>query len=397
MQTPQRLSAQNNAKDASLEPVKSTNKVQSLDSARIVEGDIFRLLVSSVKDYAIFVLSPTGHVMTWNEGAERIKGYSADEIIGQHFSTFYTEDAKASDHPGYELKMAIQNGRYEEEGTRIRKDGTTFWANVVITSLYSDGKLIGFAKVTRDLTERKKAEELQAAHQKQVLDTNEELQRLAYVVSHELQSPISTISRYCNLLAVRYKDRLGDDANDFIDKITTSTQLTARMIDDLWDYARISRPYIDRESVFIGNAVETAISELSELIADDEIMHGQLPTVQGNKQQIIYLFKELIRNSFMYRSSAPPRVRIDATPEKGGWTFSVSDNGQGIDMVRSNEVFTLFHRLEGGPDASATGMGLAICKKIVEQHYGRIWFQSTVGEGSTFYIWLPERFDSSRQ
>lgn len=387
-----------NQKDLRLEPVTTiSNKSESVAGNAIAEGDIFRLLVNSVKDYAIFVLDPDGYVMTWNEGAQRIKGFSADEIVGKHFSTFYTEEAKRVDHPASELKMAIENGRYEEEGIRIRKDGTTFWASVIITPLYTNNKLVGFAKVTRDLTERKKAEELLEAHAKQVTDSNEELQRLAYVVSHELQPPVSTITRYSNLLSVRYKDRLGDDANDFIDKITTSTKLTARMIDDLWDYARISKPYIDHESVFIGGIIDNLLKELSDTIGENEVTFDELPTIEGNKQQLSCLFREVIRNAFMYRSNAAPRVRIDAKREDNGWTFSVSDNGIGIDMVRSNEVFTLFHRLCGNLDADATGIGLATCKKIVEQHNGRIWFESSPGKGSTFFFWLPERTTSAYQ
>jgi len=371
---------------------------QSIDTQRTAaelsfgESEIFRLLVSSVRDYAIFVLSPEGNVMTWNEGAENIKGYKADEIIGKHFSIFYTKEARDSEHPAFELRSAIQDGRYEEEGERVRKDGSRFWANVIVTPLYNEGKLVGFAKVTRDLTERRIAEQQQEAHGKLINETNEELQRLAYVVSHELQAPISTIARYGNLLSVRYKDRLGDDANDFIDKITTSTQLIARMIDDLWVYARISKPYIDRESVFTGNVLDNVLTELTAIIGENEVTRDDMPTIQGNKQQLIYLFKELIRNAFMYRSNTAPRVHVGVRREGDGWIFSVKDNGIGIDMVRSNEVFTLFHRLKGGPEPSATGMGLAICKKIVSQHNGRIWFESAVGSGSTFYVWLPERF-----
>ena len=119
----------------------------------------FRLLVESVQDYAIFLLDPGGHIITWNEGAQRIKGWTADEIVGRHFSTFYTEDAIASDHPAHELEIAEREGRYEEEGWRVRKDGTLFWANVVITALFEDGELGGFGKVTRDLTERRRNEE----------------------------------------------------------------------------------------------------------------------------------------------------------------------------------------------------------------------------------------------
>ncbi|MBS2004428.1 MAG: PAS domain S-box protein, partial [Cyanobacteria bacterium SZAS LIN-5] len=138
----------------------SRSKSPSARSLELFQREqVFKLLVSSVKDYAIFLLDANGMVMTWNEGAERIKGYKSSEIIGQHFSKFYLEDARRTNHPDYELRKAIEDGSYEEEGWRVRKDGSTFWASVTITPVYDEGELLGFAKVTRDLTERRKAEQ----------------------------------------------------------------------------------------------------------------------------------------------------------------------------------------------------------------------------------------------
>jgi PAS domain S-box-containing protein len=363
-----------------------------------VNDETFKLLVSSVKDYAIFMLSPTGQIQTWNEGAQRIKGYTAAEIIGKSFSTFYTEDAKAAQHPQHELKIARKEGRYEEEGWRVRKDGTTFWANVVITAVYDRDKLIGFGKVTRDLTEfkvaddrRKLAEHELEKHAQQLEETNEELQRLAYVVSHELQAPISTIGRYGNLLTARYKDKLGDDATEFIGKINDSTRLIARMVDDLWTYARISKSNQSLELVYVTIALKEAMGQLQDDLADEELTYSDLPTVTGNKQQFVFLFKELLQNAVRYRNPAVrPAIHVQAEQADGGWRFSVKDNGIGIDPIYSNEAFRLFHRLKGGPTAEATGMGLAICKKIVQHYSGRIWFESHP-EGTTFYFWIPEK------
>jgi PAS domain S-box-containing protein len=157
-----------------------------------------RLLVESVKDYAIFLLDPGGHIVSWNDGAQRIKGWTAEEIVGRHFSTFYTEDAVASDHPAHELEIAGREGRYEEEGWRVRKDGTLFWANVVITALYADsGELVGFGKVTRDMTERKRnEEELREARaelerrrlsQRQALEINDNILQGLVLAQYALQ------------------------------------------------------------------------------------------------------------------------------------------------------------------------------------------------------------------
>jgi PAS domain S-box-containing protein len=358
---------------------------------RFKQGDyLFRLLVSSVKDYAIFIIDPDGYVLSWNEGAQRIKGYQASEIIGKHFSIFYTSEAVQSGHPMKELALAQQHGRYEEEGWRLRKDQSEFWANVVITPLYSDQKLVGFAKVTRDLTERRQTEIAREEAAKMLMETNEELQRLAYVVSHELQAPISTVLRYLNLLKARYQDRLGPDANDFMAKISDSTKLLARMIDDLWTYARVTKPNLLIEQVSMNSLIVDVLSELADSLGENEVKYADLPSIRGNRENLTFLFREILRNAIKYRSAAPPCIHIDAKPDKQGILFSVKDNGIGIDQIFSSDIFKLFHRLRGGPEATSTGMGLAICRKIVEEHKGKIWFEPATGQGTIFFIWLPK-------
>ncbi len=161
----------------------------------------FRLLVEGVKDYAIFMLDPDGYITSWNAGAERIKGYTAGEIIGQHFSRFYPPDAIARDWPAYELKMARKEGRFEDEGWRLRKDGTPFWANVVITSLHApDGRLVGFAKVTRDMTDRKRVEALEQAER--------QMNEFLAMLGHELRNPLAPIR---NAVAMMQHERLERD------------------------------------------------------------------------------------------------------------------------------------------------------------------------------------------
>lgn len=374
-----------------LEP--SANSPPHLELAQQyrVSEETLRLFIDSVKDYAIFLLDPHGYVMTWNEGAQQIKGYSASEIIGKHFSNFYPQEQRDARHPEEELQIARQTGRYQEEGWRVRKDGTLFWANVVITALYENGELVGFGKVTRDLTERKNAEQRREADQKIIAESIDELQRMAYVVSHELQAPIATILRYSNLLKVRYSDRLGEDANEFIAKTTDAGKLVSRIVDDLWTYARISRPSHSIETVYTDKIVDEAAEELQDCLAAGELTHGRLPAVSGNKAQLGYLFKELIQNAVKYRGEKPPRIQIEAQAESGGWLFSVHDDGIGIDEVFRKDVFKFFHRLNGGIETNSTGMGLAICKKIIQHHGGRIWFESQPNQGTTFYFWIPEQ------
>lgn len=351
---------------------------------------LFKLIVSSVKDYAILMLDREGYILTWNEGAERTSGYSPEEIIGKHFSVFYTSEAIEANHPQHELDVASATGRYEEEGWRVRKDGSMFWSNVVITALYEENELVGFAKVTRDLTEKKMAEQQREENARLLAETNEELQRLAYIVSHELQAPITTITRYCNLLRVRYKDKLGADANDFLHKISFSSQLIGRMVDDLWTYARVSTPGIEAEPVLLNVALTDAIRELGEQVRGVQLEHDELPIIRGNRSQLIYLFKEMIGNAIRYRSEASPVINIGLDRQADGFVFTVKDNGIGIDPLFSSDVFKLFHRVKSEPDPAGTGMGLAICRKIVQQHRGRIWLESQIGLGSTFFVWFPK-------
>ena len=374
----------------SLEPETQEPKTALADELKQSE-QLFTLLVSSVKDYAIFVLDPDGHVLTWNEGARYIKGYEASEIIGQHFSKFYPKEAQDAKYPEKELKIAIRQGRYEEEGWRLRKDGSRFWANVVITPLFSEnGVHVGFAKVTRNLTERMQREQKLDEMARTLARTNEELQNIAYIVSHELQAPVATISSYCKLLTVRYKDKLGPDAIDFMSKMIDSSKLIARIIDDLWSYARVTKPNQEAELVDMNQELENALSDQQEVITQDEISHEALPSIRGNTKQLAFLLRELILNAVRNRSSVPLHVVVRAKEDGDGWQFSVTDNGKGIDKVAAGDIFKVFHRITGRLEASATGMGLAICKKIVEVHKGRIWFESNLGQGTTMFFWLPK-------
>jgi PAS domain S-box-containing protein len=364
---------------------------------RVQQDASFELLVASVKDYAIFMLNPDGIIMSWNEGAQRIKGYAASEIIGEHFSKFYTSDAVASRHPQQELEIAKQKGRYEEEGPRVRKDGSTFWANVVITALYDKGKLVGFAKVTRDLTERKNADQAREKALEEVTKLNEELQELAYVISHELQEPISSITGYSRLLLSRYQGRLGADADVFLDRIGKGAQMTARMIDDLWTYARISRPGTQRADVNLGELLEEAKGDLRNLIQSSGCQitsppYAEFPTIPCIKKQIAYVIIELITNAIKHhKGSGKPHIEISIAQERNGCRINFKDNGPGIDKFFAKQAFTIYKRLDKRPDETGTGMGLPICRKIIEeQHGGLIDFETSEGSGARFYFWLPK-------
>jgi PAS domain S-box-containing protein len=382
-----------------LQLIRSLRKAERELNQRMREDASFRVLVASVKDYAIFMLDPQGNILTWNDGARRIKGYEASEIIGQHFSKFYTRDAVERLHPQKELEIAIAEGRYEEEGPRVRKDGTIFWANVVITALYDGNKLIGFGKVTRDLTEKREAEQARQKALDDVIKINSELQQLAYTISHELQEPISSMTSYSKLLSSRYKGRLGSDADDFLRHIEKGAVMTARMVDDLWTYARVTKPQAPKVGVNLAAMVQRVTEQMKSLIAESRCKisiadNDQLPTLYCNPEQIEFVIQEMITNAIKHhKGPQPPSVEITSRVDRSGHLIFVADNGPGIDRFFAQQVFTIYRRLDGKPDETGTGMGLPICKKIIEdQHDGKLGFESFADRpGVRFFFWLPDK------
>jgi PAS domain S-box-containing protein len=354
----------------------------------------FRLIVSNVRDYAILMLDPEGRIVSWNDGAERIKGYRAEEIIGQHFSRFYPAEDVSNGKPNFELAEAIKNGRYEEEDWRVRKDGSRFLANVVITALRDEtGLLRGFGKISRDITERKQSEENLAKASEDLKRSNIELQQFAYVASHDLQEPLRMVASYTQLLAKRYKGRLDPDADEFIAYAVDGCNRMQGLIQDLLTYSRAGTDGRALREISGEGVLKEALSNLRTTIEESGaiVTHDSLPTITTDDTQLVQVFQNLIGNAIKYRSAAVPLVHVSAAKNDGKeWIFSVRDNGLGIDPQYFDRIFTIFQRLHGRQEFEGTGIGLAICKKIVERFGGRIWVESQLKEGSTFYFALPE-------
>jgi PAS domain S-box-containing protein len=360
----------------------------------------FRLLVDGVKDHAIFMLDQAGNVVSWNSGAEQIKGYCAAEIIGRHFSCFYPREDIESKKPESELATAVRDGRFEEEGWRLRKDGSRFWANVVITALRDEaGLLRGFAKVSRDITKRVEAEvaekkrqalELRAADLKR---SSEELRQFADVAAHDLQEPIRMVISYTQLLARRYKGQLDADADEFLSFAVDGARRIQFLVKALLAYCQIETRGKDLLGTSSAAALERALVKLQFVIEDASgvVTHDPLPAVVADSDQLALLFQSLVGNAIKYHGVDPPRVHISARRHSDcEWIFSVRDNGIGIDASHFERIFKMCQRLHGPKDLPGTGMGLAVCKKIVERHRGRIWVESSLGNGSTFYVALPD-------
>mgnify|MGYP000134292032 CR=1 FL=1 len=389
----------------------------------------FRLLIDGVRDYAIFLLDPAGHIVSWNKGAERINGYKASEILGRHFSTFYTEEAKRKNHPQTELRIASEKGMYEEEGIRVRKDGTPFWANVVITALFeTDGNLKGFAKITRDITDRKKAEqkiydanldlerrveertaELEKSKQdieesklkleeqkEELMRSNSDLLQFAYVASHDLQEPLRMIISYLQLLQRTNSENVDAQGKEFIDFAISGAYRMRALVRDLLSYAGIEKSNKIPTVIQFNTVLNEIRANLSQLLEEThtKLTVGPLPELKADPIQMGQIFQNLITNAITYRSpERDAEIQIDAKQGPGEhWTFSVKDNGIGISPEYFQKIFVIFQRLHSDREKfPGTGIGLAICKKIVERHRGKIWLESEPGKGTTFFFSLPKK------
>ncbi|WP_226007973.1 PAS domain S-box protein [Natrinema salinisoli] len=605
-----------------------------VSSGRQPDEEQFRAVVNAVKDYAIFLLDPDGNIVSWNEGAERIKGYSEDEIVGKHFSTFYTDEDVADDVPEQNLEGAVADGRIEDEGWRVRSDGSRFWANVTITAIRGDeGDIRGFTKVTRDMTDRREyeqqleeqaerleqqrdeleaeldeifkrvdeafmalddewnityvndqatelvqlppeelletrvwdvlyeiadshlremAEEAMAAnellefeyysdvldiwvgvrgypaesgmsvyfrditerkererelqhvrermefalnatdavvwdwnvdedqasfypsaeslygttvetwedfvevihsedrqkvqegienaletgepkseeirivrdgevrwieapghpiqdddgptrmigvarditerktYERELKESNKRLEQFAYAASHDLREPLRMVSSYLQLIEQQYADELDEDGREFIQFAVDGADRMRAMIDGLLEYSRVETEGEPFEPIDLNDVLENLMADLQIQIEehDAEITVEELPTVEGDASQLRQLFQNLLKNAIEYSGDEPPRVDVSATRSGEEWTLSVTDEGIGIDPEDQERIFKVFERLHTQEEHAGTGIGLALCKRIVERHGGEIWVDSTPSDGATFSLTL---------
>jgi len=350
--------------------------------------DLFRLLVDRVKDYAIFGLDPSGIVVSWNTGAEHIKGYKAQEIIGHHFSRFYPEEAIRSGWPQTELAEATRLGRFEDEGWRIRKDGSKFWANVVITALFDDdGILRGFAKVTRDLTERQRVERLEADAQV--------MGEFVAMLAHELRNPLAPIRNA--VAVVRHPDAKAETAAWAWDVIDRQSRHMSKLVDDLLDVSRISRGLVrlDRRRVALKTALDHALESVRPAVANRqhrlEVHDDAEPVVRGDRTRLTQVFTNLLNNACKYTPSGGTiTVSLETTDDSA--VLRVSDTGVGIPSDLLPRIFDLFTQDKRALDRSegGLGLGLAIARQLVDMHRGTLVAESVGrGCGSTFTVTLP--------
>lgn len=274
------------------------------------------------------------------------------------------------------------------EGIRIRKDGSQFFADVVYTAIYGPNKkLTGFSKIIKDITEQKKAAEQLKSVNKELERSNSELEQFAYVASHDLQEPLRTISSYVQLLAERYKDKIDKDANEFIDFAVDGSNRMRLLINSLLEYSRVNKikPFEVIEPAAI---IREVLQDMNDQITESQatVKFKDLPEIYGDPVLIGQLFQNLIGNAIKFRGEKKPEIKIAGKKENGEYKFSVEDNGIGIKNEYAEKIFVIFQRLNSREKYPGTGIGLSICKKIVERHGGKIWVESKQGKGSVFYF-----------
>jgi PAS domain S-box-containing protein len=371
----------------------------------------FRLLVEGVSEYAIFMLDVNGVVTTWNGGAARIKGYRAEEIIGQHFRKFYPEDAVESGWPEHELRVAAAEGRFVDEGWRLRKDGSRFWAHVTITALRDEtGHLRGFAKLTRDLTERKRTEALEAsgAERETLLEAERNARMLAQrsarikdeflaTLSHELRTPLNAILGWSQLLRTRGAPEPAE-LNRAMEIIERNARAQVRLIDDLLDLSRImsGRFRLDVQQVSLGDIVRSALDSIEPAaqakgVRLESILDPRSVVVSGDPARLQQVFWNLLSNAVKFTPKGG-KIQVVLQRVNSHIEFSISDTGIGIPAAFLPHVFERFSQKDSSTsrEYGGLGLGLAICKQLVDLHGGSIQAKSMgEGQGATFVVTLP--------
>ena len=379
---------------------------KSTDSALRDTAEQFHILVDSVEEYALYMLDPSGNVVTWNRGAEKIKGYKAAEIVGKNFACFYTAEDVAADKPQRNLREAARRGHIRDQGLRIRKDGSTFEAEVVLTALRdADGNIRGYSKVTRDITDQIRSRELEAekmAAQKASKAKDDFLAAL----SHELRTPLTpalAAAIYLEDNAAKLPPEFAED----VQLIKRNVKLQARLIDDLLDLTRITRGklHLDLESCDAHLAIRNAIETASSAIAAKKLklstsLHAKEHYILAECIRLQQVFWNLINNAVKF---TPPGGQIaisTSNDERGRFRFEITDNGIGIEPKRLASLFVPFEQAD--PSVSrqfgGLGLGLAISKHLVNLHHGTIEAESRGRSfGATFKVTLNTLPEGARQ
>ena len=342
-------------------------------------------------DDAIIGKTLDGVITTWNHGAEKVFGYSSSEAVGKPMQMLVPPE-RANEEP--DILARVERGESVEhfETVRVRKDGKGIDVSVTISPIRdSSGAIVGVSKVARDITERKHAEQRLADKAEELARSNRELEQFAYLASHDLQEPLRMVASYTQLLAERYGGKLDENADKFLGYAREGALRMQVLIRDLLAFSRVVQAGIPRKPVDCNVALEEAVQSLTAAIEESGavVTHAALPNVWADQTQIAQVFQNLIGNAIKFHDGAAPECAVSAEKSGRNWLFSVSDNGIGIAPEYAENIFVVFQRLHARTEYPGNGMGLAICKKIIQHYGGTIWVESQVGQGSTFKFTLP--------
>ena len=337
----------------------------------------------------LVTIGPDGKITDVNNSTETVTGYSPDELIGTDFSDYFTEPERARE--GY--KQVFQEGFVRDYELKIKHKNGNITPVLYNASVYhdDDGKVIGVFAAARDITERKKAEEMLKLNINELARSNAELEQFAYVSSHDLQEPLRMIGSYLQLLERRYQGRLDDKADKYIHFAVDGAARMQHLINDLLEFSRVSTRAKELEVTEVESIYNQVLINLEVSIKENNVVftHDPLPEVMADDIQLTQVFQNLISNAIKFRGNDDPKIHIGVIRKSDQWLFSVQDNGIGIDSKHKDRIFEVFKRLHKRRDYPGTGIGLSICKKIIERHGGNIWVESEFGHGSIFYFTLP--------
>jgi PAS domain S-box-containing protein len=337
-----------------------------------------------------YVINRDNKLLRWNKNFKRVSGYSARELSRKNTLDFFAGEEK--DIVAKRIREVFDKGESSVEALFVSKRGkkTPYYFAGLRIRLSNKIYLIGMGM---DITERKRSEEHLRKTLADLECSNKELEQFAYVASHDLQEPLRMVSSYTQLLERRYKAKLDNDAQEFIAYAVDGANRMQRLIKDLLSFSRIGTKGNSFKPTDCNVVLGRARADLKMFIEENNalVTNYELPTVMADEMQLLEVFQNLISNGIKFRNKELPRIHVSAKKNKNEWLFSVRDNGQGIDPQYHDRIFVIFQRLHAKEEYPGTGIGLAICKRIVERHGGRIWMESELGKGSTFYFTIPVR------
>jgi len=358
------------------------------------DDQLFRLLIDSVQDYGIVVLDPKGGVVSWNQGAARLLGYSLGEIASRPFSLFYLPEEIVRGSPEEALAIAAAEGRLEEEGWRVRKDLSCFWANVVTTALRTpDGALCGFGYVIRDFTARRKAEERVRRAKEGAELASLGLESFNYSIAHDLRVPLRAIDGFSRALLQDHQAALPAEAQDYLHRIHGASTRMGQLIDALLDLSRVSQVELRQEPVDLSALANAVLAQLRATQPERKVLAAVQPGLlaQGDSRLLRAVLENLLGNAWKFTGKMPEaRLEFGFLAQGNLPSYFVRDNGAGFSMEHAQKLFAPFQRLHAANDFAGTGIGLATVQRIVHRHGGRVWAESQVDRGATFHFTLGQ-------